>query len=205
MDDRFARKTEYFNRLAPNWDDIVGNDGARQERLAEVFARVPVRRGMRVLDVGCGNGVLVPHIVARVGSEGSVCAIDAAPAMIERARTLHGRHANVRWIAGDIETCGLPEGAFDIILCFAVFPHVADKARALAAMRTLLAPGGRLVIFHLADTASLNSFHASLDAPVHDDMMPGRDELEALFADTGFRLEAYEDAPGLNYVEAAPC
>ena len=69
----------------------------------------------------------------------------------------------------------------------------------------MLKDEGRLYIFHLSKTERLNEFHSNLNAPVKHDRMPGRDEMEILFAETGFTMIKYTDKDALNFIEAKPC
>ncbi len=198
-------KRDYFNTLAPSWDEKVGNDESRHEALARVFERIQIPAGDRVLDVGCGTGVLFRHIIEKTGSGGVITAVDYAPAMLERARELHPEYENIDYRAGDAASVDLEENYYDAILCFAVLPHVEDKGRFLTTLRRAVNGDGRLYIFHLADTATLNSFHSGLHAPVSHDLLPERRELEELLTSSGFSPVVYLDGKGLNFSESRPC
>lgn len=198
-------KTAYFNGLAPDWDSVVGNDKERIKKLDEIFERIALRPGDRVLDVGSGNGVLLPLIHKRIGDEGAITALDAAQEMLNRARELYPSFTNVRYVASPVEDISDEAESYDVVLAFAVIPHVDDIPGALKKIRELLSDNGRLYIFHLADTASLNDFHSHLDAPVHHDMLPERDEMKSLLRGAGFDMPLYLDEPGLNFIEALPC
>lgn len=199
-------KTSYFNDLAPRWDDIVGNrDSERLQSLKKVFASIALKRDEKIIDAGCGNGVLFPFIEEAIGPKGEISAVDPAAEMIETARSNFIRFSNITYHATSLEEMPFPEGHYDTALLFAVFPHVDDKSKALVNLRRALKTGGRLVIFHLADTKTLNDFHATLDAPVRHDLLPYREEMILLLEGAGFRMEVYEDEPGLNYIESRAC
>jgi demethylmenaquinone methyltransferase/2-methoxy-6-polyprenyl-1,4-benzoquinol methylase len=198
-------KRDYFNELAPSWDEKVGNDETRHAALARVFDRIEIPEGGRVLDAGCGTGVLFRHIIEKTGSGGMITAVDYAPAMLDRARELHPDYENIDYRAGDAASLDLEENFYDTILCFAVLPHVEDKGRFLATLRHAIRDDGRLYIFHLADTATLNSFHSGLNAPVRGDLLPERRELEELLTASGFSPVVYIDEKGLNFSESRPC
>ncbi len=200
-----AEKIRYFDGLAPRWDETVGNDQARRDRIDEVFTMIDIGSGASVLDIGCGNGVLFRTILGRIGPGGSLVALDPSPMMIARAKELHPDIKNIEYVTGLVEDAGFPDGSFDTILCFAVLPHLASIPKGLEAMRRALKPAGLLYIFHLDDTATLNRFHSGMNAPVKHDMLPEEDELKKVLAESGFSVDTYIDRPGLNFVRCAPC
>lgn len=101
--------------------------------------------GSRVLDVGCGGGLLCESL-ARAG--GVVTGIDLAPGMIEVAR-LHaaeqGLAIDYRLVSAD-ETCTTQSGSFDIVTCMEMLEHVPDPARMTATLAALVRPGGAVFI-----------------------------------------------------------
>jgi len=199
--DSRAVKADYFHGLAPGWDEKVGNNDARRRKLRRVFDMIGIRRGDRVLDVGCGCGVLFPFIEEKTGPDGNILAMDPAAGMIECARELHRQFGNIEYRVDFIEDAALPEGGFDVALCYAVLPHIDDISRSLGALFRCLVPGGLLYIFHPDDTRTLNKFHAGLNAPVKHDMLPEEDALRKLLEDAGFSVLRYIDEPGLNFLE----
>ena len=199
-----GEKAAYFDRLAPGWDEMVGNNSSRREKLRGIFDMISLEKGDRVLDVGCGSGVLFPFIEESIGEGGRILAVDPAPAMIARARELHAGHGNIEYMTAFIEDARLADGAFDVILCYAVLPHLDDIPAALRLLRKALSPDGRMYIFHPDDTRTLNEFHGSLKAPVSRDVLPGEEELRRMLEEAGFRVLRYIDRPGLNFVESAP-
>ena len=109
-------------------------------RLDFIGARAPLK-GSRVLDVGCGGGLLA-EALARAGA--AVTGIDLAPGMIEVAR-LHAREAGLdidyRVIAADELQRATPQG-FDIVTCMEMLEHVPQPAAMTATLARLLRPGG---------------------------------------------------------------
>lgn len=106
--------------------------------------------GRRMLDVGCGGG-LVAEPLARLG--GQVTAIDAAAPSIEVART-HAAAAglSIEYRATTAEAL-LAEGKqFDVVTALEIVEHVADPAAFLATCAGLVAPGGLLVLSTLNRT-----------------------------------------------------
>jgi len=111
--------------------------------------------GSRVLDVGCGGGLLA-EALAREGA--AVTGIDMAPGMIEVARL----HAAESRLAIDYRTAAAEDVArttpatFDIVVCMEMLEHVPDPAAMTATLARLLLPGGALFISTL--NRNLKSF-----------------------------------------------
>jgi 2-polyprenyl-6-hydroxyphenyl methylase / 3-demethylubiquinone-9 3-methyltransferase len=101
--------------------------------------------GSRVLDVGCGGGLLA-EALARAGAE--VTAIDLAPGMIEVAR-LHaaesGLRIDYRVAAAEELAQATPQG-FDVVTCMEMLEHVPQAAAMTATLARLLRPGGALFV-----------------------------------------------------------
>ncbi len=108
--------------------------------------------GLRLLDIGCGGG-LVCEPMARLGA--SVTGVDASPANIKTAMTHASEHGlTIDYRAGTAE--GLLEAGetpFDIVLNLEVVEHVADPARFLADTAALVRPGGLMIVATLNRTA----------------------------------------------------
>ena len=99
----------------------------------------------RVLDVGCGEGMLARQLACRVAR---VVGIDQDAASIEAARR-QSPSGQVEFVCGEFLTHPFPPASFSMITCVAALHHM-DAAAALARMSQLLAPGGTLVIVGLA-------------------------------------------------------
>ena len=99
----------------------------------------------RLVDVGCGGGLLA-EALARRGAQ--VCGIDLAPAMIEVAQL----HAQDSQLAIDYRVCSAEQlahgnpGGFDAVTCMELIEHVDDPAALVAQLATLLRPGGDLFV-----------------------------------------------------------
>jgi len=129
------------------WALGVGNPG-RHARL---------RPGEVVLDVGCGAGIDALLAALRVGAHGRAIGIDMTPAMLDRARchTALAGLPNVEFHEGRMEALPLSDAVVDVVLCNGVLNLSTRKSRALAEMRRVLRPAGRLALADLVLTESL--------------------------------------------------
>ena len=154
-DGNFSKvELDKFNDLAHRWWDPQGPQKAlhalNPARLGYVAGRTTLQ-GARVLDVGCGGGLL-SEAMAREGAE--VTAIDLAPDLLKIAR-LHGLESGVKveYRSSAVEALAseMP-GEFDAITCMEMLEHVPDPASVIDACARLLKPGGRLFVSTLNRT-----------------------------------------------------
>ena len=138
-------ETAKFDRLAARWWDPDGESRPLHDlnpvRLNYVAERVNLK-GARVLDVGCGGGIL-SEALARAGA--NVIAIDLAPRVLDVAR-LHLHESNLqvdyREIAVEDLAREMP-ASFDAVTCMEMLEHVPDPGSVIGAIADLLKPGGR--------------------------------------------------------------
>lgn len=103
--------------------------------------------GERVLDVACGTGLIARLAAAHVGPTGSVTGIDIAPDMIDVAKaTPSPAGPPIEWHESDATALPAPNDSYDVVLCQMGLMFMEDRPAALAEMRRVLAPGGRLVV-----------------------------------------------------------
>jgi ubiquinone/menaquinone biosynthesis C-methylase UbiE len=122
----------------------LGRERRLRNRTLDAVVLAP---GERVLDICCGTGTLTLAARTRVGASGSVDGVDASPEMIARA-TAKAADGDVRFQIAQAQSLPFPDGSFDVVLCSLGFHHLPEEARdaALAEMRRVLAPGGRVLL-----------------------------------------------------------
>lgn len=105
---------------------------------------------VRILDVGCGTGLLLQSLAARLPLA-ELYGIDESQDMLNQARLLLKDHAQVHFLQRSItggDTAGLPyePAFFDLITCTNIFHYFEDPVAVLRGLLTLLLPQGTLVI-----------------------------------------------------------
>jgi ubiquinone/menaquinone biosynthesis C-methylase UbiE len=138
-----------LNRIAPFYDGfcrIVGLGRAFRDRTLAVAALQP---GEKVLDVGCGTGVLAQRAAGIVGPAGAVVGIDPAPDMIRVAQqTPTSRSSPARFRLGVIENLPFDAESVDVVFASLVLHHLPPDVRraGLREVHRVLRQGGRLVV-----------------------------------------------------------
>jgi SAM-dependent methyltransferase len=178
--------------LYPN--EYYGEPGTKFQPLVESLVRLVGARhiaflsrnlppGARVLDVGCGRGVLLGALADR-GFE-----VHGVEISEEAARGADPR-AEIR-IASRLQDAGYAASHFDEVIIWHVFEHMADPAETLAEVHRILAPGGRVVIavpnFESAQARWTGPAWFHLDLPRHLYQFP-LSALCALLRKTGFEV-----------------
>jgi arsenite methyltransferase len=136
-------------QLAEVYDRVSDFQFESGKRLVE---RLALDRGARVLDVGCGTGRLARWLAERLGPAGSVVGIDPLEHRISVARSHPGA---ARFEVGRAEDLGaFDDASFDAVCLSSVLHWVADKPRALAEIRRVLRPGGRVAVTTLPQELS---------------------------------------------------
>jgi arsenite methyltransferase len=104
---------------------------------------------MRVLDVGCGTGVVTRDVAARVGARGIAVGVDPSHALLAVARRrtrTEDSGARPTFRHGDGLALPFPSASFDVTLAVTVLLHVPASDRVLGEMVRVTRPGGRVAV-----------------------------------------------------------
>lgn len=148
--DRDEVRSFYDARAASYTGERYASDGGRVsrpylERSLILETMLPVR-ALRLLDLGCGPGVLEPMLARRTDR---LFAVDLSGPMVRHARTRSlagGGLQSVGVAQAAAESLPFADGAFDAVVCMGVASYWAHPAAALSEIRRVLAPGGELVL-----------------------------------------------------------
>ena len=113
------------------------------EDLLREAALIP---GERVLDVGCGTGVVTRLAAQRVGRAGSVVGLDINRGMLAVAKSVTPPENAIEWREASADAIPYADSSFDVVLCQLSLQFMPDRSKALREMYRALDPEGRLVL-----------------------------------------------------------
>jgi arsenite methyltransferase len=119
--------------------DVVAQRHATLKALA-------LQPGERVLDVGCGPGLLAAEMAQVVGPGGHVVGLEISPNMLAVARSHSPAGGRISLVQGDATALPFADGAFDAVTSTQVFEYLAEVATAAAEVARVLRPGGRVLL-----------------------------------------------------------
>lgn len=111
----------------------------------ELLTRADPHLGERVLDVACGTGAVTRLAARAVGAAGHMVGLDTNGAMLRVAMGVPQPFC-IEWVEGSAVALPFVEQRFDLVLCQQGLQYFPDRAAALAEMRRVLRPGGRLAL-----------------------------------------------------------
>ncbi len=142
-----------FDEVARRYDltnDVLSLGSDRLWRIATTRAVAP-RAGQRVLDLAAGTGAS-SVVLARAGAE--VVGADFSAGMIAEARRRYGARPHLSFVQADATALPFADGEFDAVTISFGLRNVNDPAQALAEMRRVVRPGGRLVVCEFSHPVS---------------------------------------------------
>ena len=177
---------------------LVSLWAGRRADAAHMAAHVPVQPGARLLDVGCGDGLLLEHL-RRLGWDAEGVEPDADAADAARARGIPVR-------TGMLEDAGFADGTFAAVTMSHVIEHLAHPQRTLAEIHRVLSPRGTLVVITPNASSALHRAFGRdwfpLDPPRHL-LLHSPASLDRLLRDAGFAPQTRDSWRAANVTIAA--
>ncbi len=151
--ERLMSETEKFNRMGKDWWNPEGSMAAlhmiNPVRIEYFSKRIGSLKGKRVLDIGCGGGLLSEEFAKRGAL---VTGVDLSPVAIEAAR----EHAERAGLAIDYRNCSVSdvdETDFDVVVCAEMLEHVDDLPRMVSDSAAKVGEGGYYLFETINKTA----------------------------------------------------
>ena len=176
-----AEEISFFDTISDSWDqnEVLSTP----DKIADIISYADIRKGMEVLDLGTGTGVLLPLLSGLTGKEGRVVAVDASEGMLDKAIAKYGDLENVSFIRLDFEAEKIT-GKFDRIILYCVYPHLHKPE---ATLKRLIAENlkkdGKITVAFPSDENFINNIHKERKA--ESDLLPSAPHLASIFSGWG--------------------
>jgi len=120
----------------------------------QLIERSGIKRGMHVLDLGCGSGAFTPFIARTVGVKGKVYALDVQADMLKQLERKLSKPENrdirnIKLIEGNAYELPFENNSLDLVNMVTVLQEIPDRDRALQEVRRVLKRGGFLAVTEL--------------------------------------------------------
>jgi ubiquinone/menaquinone biosynthesis C-methylase UbiE len=169
--------------------------------LMQILAPAP---GERLLEAGCGSGLLCRQVAAAVAPGGSITGLDISPEFLRLAQDYAVRAGQadlIRWSAGRVEAAPFPDASFDGVLAARLLLHVSEPQVVLRELVRVVRPGGRLVVMDWDfDTVTVD--HSNRELTRH--LLHWRCDHQGGNNWSGRQLWRQMAAAGLSKVKAVP-
>ncbi len=139
-------RTEY-DRLAVDYDHRW--QSYIEATLSAVLETVDFQGDETVLDVPCGTGELEQRLIAK-WPDLCVTGVDLSTGMLAQAKA-KDQASRVCWVEADVTELPMADKSFDCVVCANSFHYFRAPNEALAEIRRVLRPGGRLILLDWCD------------------------------------------------------
>ena len=165
---------------------LVRESRQREEDCRLLLEALQIKPGQTVCDLGCGNGFYTLELARRVGSEGTVYAVDIQPQMLRLlvTRARQEKLFNIQPVLGTFIDPRLPKGKVDLVFCVDVYHEFSHPEAMLARIRESLSLGGQIVLaeFRGEDAeVPIKPLHKMTKAQVKKELEPNGFVLEREF------------------------
>ena len=151
---KIVRKLVHFP--APAFIGHLLDSGYRRkiQPPSQLIVRSGIKKGMQVLDLGCGSGAFTTFIARAVGEKGKVFALDIQADMLKQlerklSKPENNDIKNIKLIEGNAYELPFDNNSLDLVNMVTVLQEIPDRNRALQEVKRVLKPGGFLAVTEL--------------------------------------------------------
>jgi 2-polyprenyl-3-methyl-5-hydroxy-6-metoxy-1,4-benzoquinol methylase len=167
------------------------------QKVDEVIARLAVKPGQVIADIGAGSGIFSRPLAKAVAPSGKVYAVDIDPALLDHIKQTARQQnlGNIQTVLGEFDDPKIPARDVDLALINDVLHHIEHRAAYLKALTTYIKPGGRIAIIEMNDQDP-NTPHKG-----QPELLVSRKQIEQWMSDVGFkRVQEFPDLfPGTKW------
>ena len=185
-------------RKADEWvTTLEGPQRVATQKIDEVLAKLSLKPGMVVADIGAGSGLFSRPLAKAVAPSGKVYAVDIQQDLLDHInqRDKEENIRNVHTVLGEFDDPKLPARDVDLAFINDVLHHIQHRAVYLKALGTYIKPSGRIAIIEM------NKDDPNTPHKKQPELLVGRDEMLQWMSDAGFKLvQEYPDLfPGTKW------
>jgi ubiquinone/menaquinone biosynthesis C-methylase UbiE len=186
----------FFDSVASNWDkDYVDKD--RRKDLDFLIAKFGINRTDKVLDLGCGTGIITREILEIVKQDGKIIGCDFSLSMLSNS-SLNKRN----FVCCDVYNLPFKDSYFDKVIFFSCFPHFDRRETVIKETERVLKKRGMVFVCHLLSSRQIEEVHSCTDVSVSKDTMPSEKKMIRLFEDCGMAVYDFQDKEGFYFLSA---
>ena len=133
---------------------LDSNHRRRIQKPEKIIERSGIKKGMKILEIGCGSGTFTTFTARAVGTKGKVYALDIQPKMLEQLKRKLDKPGNrdiknIKFILGSAYLLPFADNFLDLVYMITVFQEIPDKTKTLKEIKRVLKTGGILSISEL--------------------------------------------------------
>jgi ubiquinone/menaquinone biosynthesis C-methylase UbiE len=182
---------QYFNGVAEKWED---RQNAEEKKIEYLLSKLEWKHCTTILDLGCGTGVLFPHLERISGGQKRIFAMDFAECMVKEAAQKNS--PSIKVLCGCARYLPLQDNSIDRIVAFHVFPHIEGKILTLKECCRILKSNGELAILHIHSSQEINAIHREIGGMVKNHKLPPASQMCQMLESVGFEIKQAVDQAG---------
>jgi len=185
----FVATTSAYAQLAPRKADewvttLEGPQRVATQKVDEVIAKLALKPGMIVADIGAGSGLFSRPLAKAVGPTGKIYAVDIQQDLLDiiNKRSKDEKIANIQTVLGEFDDPKIPTRNVDLAFINDVLHHIQNRATYVKALGTYVKAGGRVAII------DMNSSDPNTPHKGQPELLIAREDIIKWMSDAGFKL-----------------
>lgn len=180
-----AAQAQLAARKADEWvTTLEGAQRVATSKIPEVLAKLALKPGMVVADIGAGSGLFARPLAKAIAPTGKLYAVDVQQDLLDviKKRAQDEKLTNIQTVLGQFDDPKIPVRNVDLAFINDVLHHIQNRAVYLKALGTYIKPGGRIALIEM-DSTDPNTPHKS-----QPELLVSRADIMKWMSDAGFKL-----------------